>query len=95
MIRVLHVLGAMNMGGIESFIMNTYRVIDRNRVQFDFLVNDEENKYAQEIGELGGHIYFIPPRNRGIKAYKTNIDRFFTEHREEFQAVHLHAASLS
>ncbi|WP_242622590.1 glycosyltransferase [Lachnoclostridium sp. Marseille-P6806] len=38
-IRILHVLGVLNMGGAESRIMDLYRHIDRSRVQFDFLVH--------------------------------------------------------
>ena len=37
--RVLHVLGTLNMGGAESRIMDLYRHIDRDRLQFDFLVH--------------------------------------------------------
>ena len=35
-IRVLHILHSMNAGGIESFLMNVYRNIDRTEIQFDF-----------------------------------------------------------
>lgn len=35
-IRVLQIVGRMDRGGIETMIMNLYRSIDRNKVQFDF-----------------------------------------------------------
>lgn len=38
-VRVLHVLGTLDMGGAESRIMDLYRHMDRDRVQFDFLVH--------------------------------------------------------
>ena len=38
-IRILHVLGVLNMGGAESRIMDLYRNMDRSQVQFDFLVH--------------------------------------------------------
>jgi glycosyltransferase involved in cell wall biosynthesis len=38
-IRVLHVLGTLNRGGAESRIMDLYRHLDREKVQFDFLVH--------------------------------------------------------
>ena len=31
-IRILHVIGAMNLGGAETLIMNLYRNIDRTKV---------------------------------------------------------------
>lgn len=36
-IRVLQVMPAMDAGGMETFVMNVYRTIDREQVQFDFL----------------------------------------------------------
>ena len=49
-IRVLHVVGNMGIGGIETLIMNIYRNIDRDKVQFDFLIhNPTEGEYAEEI----------------------------------------------
>ena len=38
MIRVLHIVTYMGRGGLETMLMNYYRHIDRNKVQFDFLV---------------------------------------------------------
>ena len=49
-IRVLHVVTTMNRGGLETMLMNYYRHIDRNVVQFDFLEHrDNESDYDQEI----------------------------------------------
>ena len=41
-IRVLHVLGNTQLGGAESRIMDLYRHLDRDRVQFDFLVHTQQ-----------------------------------------------------
>ena len=38
-----------NPGGIESVIMNYYRNINRNLIQFDFLCNCTTITYEQEI----------------------------------------------
>ena len=37
MIRILQVVPDMRPGGLETLIMNLYRNIDRDLVQFDFL----------------------------------------------------------
>ena len=42
MIRVLQIVTYMGRGGLETMIMNYYRNIDRNKVQFDFLVHRQE-----------------------------------------------------
>ena len=40
-VRVLHVLGGLSLGGAESRIMDLYRCMDREKVQFDFLVHQK------------------------------------------------------
>ena len=53
MIRVLQVLGKTNLGGAESRIMDLYRHMDREQVQFDFLVHrDFEADYDAEIENI-------------------------------------------
>ena len=44
-IRILQVVPNMNSGGIENFIMNVYRNIDRSKVQFDFLVHYQKESF--------------------------------------------------
>ena len=39
MTRMLHIVGSMSPSGIGNYIMNVYRNIDRNKVQFDFVEN--------------------------------------------------------
>ena len=57
MIRVLQIVDHMGLGGIQAFIMNVYRNIDRKKVQFDFLVHKQGyNTFANEIKQLGGII---------------------------------------
>ena len=56
-IRILHVVGAMNRAGTETMLMNIYRNIDREKVQFDFIsYSQEEAHYDKEIKELGGKV---------------------------------------
>ena len=47
--RILHVLGTTNLGGAESRIMDLYRNIDREQVQFDFLVHMNGKVYQKAI----------------------------------------------
>ena len=56
-IRILHVLGSTNLGGAESRIMDLYRHIDREKIQFDFLVHStKEGFFEPEIKRMGGNI---------------------------------------
>lgn len=89
-IRVLHVVTYMGRGGLETMIMNYYRHIDREKVQFDFLVHrDFEADYDEEILNLGGRIYRLPNLNPFSKGYLEKLGRFFSEH-PEYTIVHSH-----
>lgn len=56
-IRVLHVVGGMNRGGVETWLMHVLRHIDRDRFRMDFLVHtDRPGAYDDEIRALGSSI---------------------------------------
>ena len=62
-IRVLQVMPAMDAGGMETFVMNVYRTIDREKVQFDFLYHyDKPCFFDDEIRALGGRIFKLTVR---------------------------------
>lgn len=96
-IRILHVIGRMDRGGAETFIMNLYRCIDRSRVQFDFVENHpSEAAYDSEIRSLGGRIFRCPHYNgRNHFRYTVWWKDFFRLHAREFAAVHGHLGSTA
>ena len=95
-VRVLNVLGTIDLGGAESRVMELYRALDRDKVQFDFLVHTEkEGQYGEEIRRLGGRIYNVPRfRVYNILSYQKALRRFFREH-NEFAAVQGHMTSTA
>lgn len=94
-VRVLHVVTTMNRGGLETMLMNYYRHIDRQEVQFDFLEHrDAESDYDQEILSLGGKIYRLPKLNPFSISYHQKLNTFFREH-QEYRIVHVHQDCLS
>lgn len=90
-IRILQCVQAnLSCGGIESFIMNVYRNIDRTKIQFDFLVHgNNENYYEDEVKKLGGKIYRVP-LVRNYTKYKKEMKKFLTEN--NYQTIHIHSA---
>lgn len=95
MIRVLQVVTYMGRGGLETMLMNYYRHIDRNKVQFDFLVHrDFEADYDQEIIKLGGKIYHVSRLVPWSRSYRAELKNFFHEH-PEYRIVHVHQDCLS
>lgn len=94
-IRVLQVVPNMHRAGLETLIMNIYRNIDRNVVQFDFLVHYKERfDYDDEIEALGGKIFRLSIRNdSNLIKYLKDLKNFFKEH-PEYTIVHGHMESF-
>lgn len=93
-VRILHIVTYMGRGGIETMLMNYYRHIDRNKIQFDFLVHrDFRADYDDEIELLGGHIYRVPPMNPMSLTYKMALRNFFRTH--PYSIVHCHLNYMS
>jgi glycosyltransferase involved in cell wall biosynthesis len=59
--RVLHAVGAMDPGGVETWLLNVLRNIDRERFQFDFCTfGPHAGLYAADIQRAGGRILRCP-----------------------------------
>ena len=95
-IRVLQVVASLNAGGMENYIMNLYRMVDKSKVQFDFVVHHAAvGLYEDEIQELGGKIYhFTVLDDKNVVKYISELNRFFDEHKE-YQIIHGHLSSLA
>lgn len=64
MIRVLHSVSNMARAGVETFLMNYYREMDREQIQFDFLANKPApGEYDEEIRGMGGRVFVSPGLN--------------------------------
>ena len=92
MIRVLQVFASLNMGGAESRMMDVYRYIDRNEIQFDFLTMQlEEQYYEDEIRRLGGRVIKIAaPRDSGTLQNLKELTKIMRE--GKYDVVHAHTS---
>ena len=93
--RVLQVVTHMERGGLETMLMNYYRHMDREKVQFDFLVHrGDRAAFDDEIESLGGRIYRLPRLVPWSRSYLNALDGFFKDH-PEYRIVHVHQDCLS
>jgi len=88
-LRILHVVGGLRRGGIETWLVRVLRKIDRGRFRMDFLVHTEERcDYDDEVRELGSRI--IPClRYRHPWIYRENFRRAVRGH-GPYQIIHSH-----
>lgn len=91
--RVIHIFGQMNRGGAETRTMEIYRNIERQKVQFDFIVTKPGNHdYFNEIKELGGRIFYIdPPSSVGFINHAKQL-KLVLEKEGPFYAIHAHTS---
>ncbi len=93
-IRVAHIMGKMMSGGVESVVMNYYQHIDKEKVQFDFIV-DEDSTYIpyEEIELMGGRVIIVPPYQK-IFSYINNLMKILKENNYKIVHSHLNAMSI-
>lgn len=96
MMRILHVIGSLDMGGSQMFVLNLYHHIDRSKIQFDFVVREGKNYFLEDkVRELGGKIYKLPTlKFTNYLTYVSAWKKFFKEH-PEYKIVHGHIRSTA
>jgi glycosyltransferase involved in cell wall biosynthesis len=93
-VRILHVLGGMDRGGVETWLMHVLRNIDRQQFHMDFLVHtDRRCAYDDEIEALGSSIYYCPRPSNPLQ-YAWNFRRILRE-QGPYDVVHSHVHHFS
>lgn len=92
-IVVAQIMGKWIGGGVEAVIMNYYRHINHNKVQFDFICDeDSTNIPYEEIEKLGGRVIMCPPYQK-LGKYMKFLENLFHENR--YRIVHSNINTLS
>jgi glycosyltransferase involved in cell wall biosynthesis len=90
-LRVLHVMGGLDIGGVETWLFNLVRRADRSRLAMDFLLhNEHEGAYEAEVRSFGSEILRCP-RNP-LPAYLRNL---WSAMRSSYDVVHSHVHAYS
>jgi len=94
-VKILFVNGnAMDRGGIEAFLMNYYRHMDRSKIQCDFIVHgDKEGIYNDEIEKLGGRIYHVPMKSKHPILYQNTLRKIFSS--GGYRIIHSHLDAMN
>lgn len=80
-------------GGVESVVMNYYRNIDKSKVQFHFICDEDSTDIPyDEIEKLGGKVIVVPPYQKLFK-YQKELYKIFKEN--NYKIVHSHINALS
>ena len=93
-VRVLHVIGGFMRGGVETYLVQILRHIDRDRFKLDFLVHTKQPcAYDDEVRRLGSKI--IPCLHpRKPLSYRSNFLRILRD-QGPYDIVHSHVHHYS
>ncbi len=91
--RVLHVLGSLNPGGVENWLLNLLKRMNRDSVRMDFLVHTQTpGAYDREVMELGATIF--RSEVRPLTKYVTNVRDILRKH-GPYDVIHSHVNFFS
>jgi glycosyltransferase involved in cell wall biosynthesis len=89
-IRILQIIGLLNRGGVEVWLMNVLRNIDRSEFQIDFLVHvDYPCAFDDEARQLGARIIRLKQPKHTPFSYRRKLSAILREH-GPYDIVHSH-----
>lgn len=92
-IRVAQIIGKWVGGGVEAVVMNYYRNIDKDKIQFDFICDEDSTKIpVKEIEKFGGKVILVPPYQKIFRYFKS-LKKVLKN--GKYEIVHSHINTLS
>ena len=91
--RIGIIIGKWLGGGVEAVMMNYYRHIDKSKIQFDFICDEDSTDIPyKEIESLGGRVIICPPYQKIFK-YLKELKAIFRVN--DYKIVHSNLNALS
>ena len=91
-IKVVHVLGSVNKGGVESIVFSYSKAL-KDFVEPTFICFDDSTAIPEDfINSVGGH-YFIVPHIKHLSKFKKALKRILNSNK--YDVVHSHINTLS
>lgn len=92
-IRVAIIVGKMDSGGKKNLIMEYYRHIDKDVIQFDFICDSDSQAIPEdEIASLGGRVYKIAPYQHIFKNMR-EMAKIFQQNK--YMIVHAYNSTMN
>ncbi|MDD6222257.1 MAG: glycosyltransferase family 1 protein [Lachnospiraceae bacterium] len=85
-----------NPGGVESFLMNYYRTLNKERLTFDFLCNSHQRcAFEEELLQCGSKVFHITARSQNPIRYHRELTQFFRNNSSSYNAIWVNINSLA
>lgn len=94
--KMVHIVGNLAPGGMGSFLMNLYRNIDREKVQFDFIVmGEKQQNFHREAMDLGANIYKVTGLSKNPVKYFSEIKNIIRQNQYDIVFRHTDVATVA
>ena len=92
-VRVLHIVGSLDPGGVETWLLNVLKYIDRDLLQFHFCTcGSKAGLYADEVASLGGVVVRCR-KGPNLWSFRRNFRKMLRE--GKYDVVHSHVYLFS
>lgn len=95
-VKILQVGMTNNIGGMETYLMNQYRHLDRNKIDYDFvnITRDRHMVFEKEIKNNGNHVFRICRRSKNPFKHYYDWWKLLKKQRGKYDAIILNACHL-
>lgn len=94
--KVLVIGMSSNLGGVENFIINYFRNIDRSKIHMDFLLYEKHCVYEEEIKREGSVIYTLEePRYKHCLLFSKHRKKLFKVLAKKYDYIWQNDCSLA
>ena len=76
-----------NPGGIETYLINTMKELNKQDIKLDFLCDFPQIAYKEDIENNGSKVYFIPAKGKRLIKHWLEIAKVLKEHKE-YQTIY-------
>ena len=89
--RILHLVPGFRSGGIESLLMSLYRCLDKETLQFDFMVDTCDHlPEFDEIRAAGGRVFQMGRYLNSPIKYQIKLNSILRKYGHEYVSLHSH-----
>lgn len=93
-IKILHLVPGLDAGGISVLLLNYYKNMNRENIQFDFAIfYDSIGMTGREFKKMGSKIYHLPPKSKDFKGYCKKLYQIIKEN--DYDIIHAHQNYMS
>ncbi len=82
-------------GGVENFLLNYYRNMNRESIHFDFISNTKNTVYEKEFVDMGSKIYKVHSKKKNPTKFKRDIENVFKNNSSKYDAIWVNLCSLA